>query len=129
MDLMGEIVITEAMVANNPDLRGLNLDNFNKSTRELRKLTDELQDIVMSIRMMPLSGVFQKMNRIVRDMSKKLGKQVELVAVGGDTEVDKSINDIIGDPLMHMIRNAVDHAIETPEVRAAAGKPRQGRVS
>lgn len=128
MDLMGEIVITEAMVANNPDLKGLNLDNFNKSTRELRKLTDELQDIVMSIRMVPLSGVFQKMNRIVRDMSKKLGKEIEFVTEGGDTEVDKSINDIIGDPLMHMIRNAVDHAIETPEERAAAGKPRQGKV-
>lgn len=129
MDLMGEIVITEAMVANNPDLKGLNLDNFNKSTRELRKLTDELQDIVMSIRMVPLSGVFQRMNRIVRDISKKQGKLVDFVTVGGETEVDKSINDIIGDPLMHMIRNAVDHAIETPKERAEAGKPEQGKVT
>ena len=68
----------------------------------------------MSIRMMPLSGVFENEQDRPRH-EQKLGKQVELVAVGGDTEVDKSINDIIGDPLMHMIRNAVDHAIETPK--------------
>ncbi len=103
MDLVGELVTAESMVASNPDLRGLKLDNFTKSFRELRKLTDELQDVVMSIRMVPLNGTFQKMNRIVRDMSKKLGKPVELVTVGGETEVDKTINDAIADPFMHMI--------------------------
>ena len=71
MDLVGELVTAESMVAGSPDLRGLKLDNFTKSFRELRKLTDELQDVVMSIRMVPLTGTFQKMNRIVRDMSKK----------------------------------------------------------
>ncbi|MEG0339516.1 MAG: Hpt domain-containing protein, partial [Oscillospiraceae bacterium] len=105
MDVMGEIVIAESMVANNPELKNMQLENFNKSTRQLRKLTDQLQDIVMSIRMVPLSGVFQKMNRIVRDMNKKLGKEVELVTVGGETEVDKTINDVLADPFMHMIRN------------------------
>lgn len=70
MDLVGELVTTESMVVSNPDLKGLHLDNFNKSARELRKLTDELQDVVMSMRMVPLSGVFQKMNRIVRDSAR-----------------------------------------------------------
>lgn len=129
MDLVGEIVTAESMVVRNPDLKGLRLDNFTKSIRELRKLTDELQDIVMSIRLVPLQSTFQKMNRIVRDMSKKLDKKVELYTEGGDTEVDKTINDAIGDPFMHMIRNAVDHAIETPAERIALGKPETGRVT
>lgn len=128
MDLVGEIVTAESMVVRNPDLQGLRLDNFTKSFRELRKLTDELQDIVMSIRMVPLQGTFNKMDRIVRDMSKKLNKQVTLVTEGGDTEVDKTINDAMADPFMHMIRNSVDHAIETPEERRALGKPEMGTI-
>ena len=129
MDLVGELVTTESMVINSPDLKGMKLDNYTKSARELRKLTDELQDVVMSMRMVPLSGIFQKMNRIVRDMSKKLGKKAELVTVGGDTEVDKTINEVLGDPFMHMIRNAMDHAIELPEERVAAGKPETGNIT
>lgn len=129
MDLVGEIVTTESMVVNNPDLRGLKLDNYTKSARELRKLTDELQDVVMSMRMVPLTGVFQKMNRIVRDMCKKLGKKAELATVGGETEVDKTINEVLGDPFMHMVRNSMDHAIETPEERIAAGKPETGTIT
>ena len=129
MDLVGEIVTAESMVSRNPDLKGLRLDNFTKSIRELRKLTDELQDIVMSIRMVPLQGTFYKMDRIVRDMSKKLGKKAELITEGGDTEVDKTINDAIVDPFMHMVRNSMDHAIEMPEARIAAGKPEVGKVT
>ena len=129
MDLVGEIVTTESMVARNPDIQDLKLDNFTKSLRELDKLTDELQDIVMSIRMVPLQGTFHKMSRIVRDMSKKLDKKVELVTIGEDTEVDKTINDAIVDPLMHMVRNAVDHAIESPERRRELGKPETGTVT
>lgn len=129
MDIMGEIVIAESMVANNPELKGKNMDSFNKSTRQLRKLTDQLQDVVMSIRMVPLSGVFQKMNRIVRDMNKKLGKDVELVTLGGETEVDKTINDVLADPFMHMIRNAMDHAIESPEEREEKGKTYEGKIT
>lgn len=128
MDLVGEIVTAESMVARDPDLEGLRLDHFTKSVRELRKLTDELQDVVMSIRMLPLHGTFQKMGRIVRDMAKKLGKQAELVTFGGDTEMDKTINDAIADPLMHMIRNSMDHAIELPDERVANGKPAMGKV-
>ncbi len=129
MDLVGEIVTTESMVARNPDIQDLKLDNFTKSLRELDKLTDELQDIVMSIRMVPLQGTFHKMSRIVRDTSKKLDKKVELVTIGEDTEVDKTINDAIVDPLMHMVRNAVDHAIESPERRRELGKPEMGTVT
>lgn len=130
LDMVGEIVIAEAMVTSNPDLKGLKLDNFQKSSRELRKLTDELQDIVMSIRMVPLSGVFNKMTRIVRDMKVKLNKDVDLVFEGEETEVDKSVIDNLNDPLMHMVRNSMDHGIEnTQEERIAAGKPGKGTIT
>ncbi|MEG2000365.1 MAG: chemotaxis protein CheA [Evtepia sp.] len=129
MDLVGEIVTAESMVAHNPDIRGLQLDHLTKSMRELRKLTDELQDIVMSIRMVPLHSTFHKMDRIVRDMSKKLDKHVEFIMEGGDTEIDKTINDAITDPFMHMIRNAMDHAIESTQERLALGKSEIGRIT
>ena len=124
LDLVAEIVITQGSVTSSPDLKdlGVDLDRFNKSARELKKLTDELQDSVMSIRMVPVSTAFQKMNRVVRDMNQKLKKGVTLEFEGEDTEVDKSIVDILNDPLMHITRNAVDHGIETPQERAAAGK-------
>ena len=124
LDLVAEIVITESGVTSSPDLKDIsgNLDRFHKSARELKKLTDELQDVVMSIRMVPVQTAFQKMSRVVRDMNKNLGKNVNLVFVGAETEADKSVVDILGDPLMHIVRNAVDHGIEMPEERAAAGK-------
>ncbi len=130
MDLMGEIVITESMVTSNPALQQAGLDNnFTKASRQLRKLTDELQEIVMSIRMVPVSTVFQKMNRIVRDMSKKLNKKAQLVLVGAETEVDKTIVDSISDPIMHLVRNGMDHGIETTEERAKASKPEVGTIT
>ena len=128
MDLVGEIVITESMVSGSSDLAGLELDNFNRASRQLRKLTDELQDIVMSIRMVPIAATFQKMRRIVRDMGKKLNKDVDLVLMGEATEVDKTIIDGIADPLMHLVRNAMDHAIEDKEGRIAAKKDPMGRI-
>ena len=129
LDLVGEIVISESMVEGSPDLQGLELNNFSKAARHLNKLTLELQDVVMSLRMIPVSGVFKKMGRLVRDMSRNLGKEVELETIGEETEVDKTVSDVLGDPLMHMVRNAMDHAIETPEERIAAGKPRGGRIT
>lgn len=128
MDLVGEIVITESMVSGNADLEGLDLENFNKAARQLRKLTDELQDIVMSIRMVPISSTFQKMRRIVRDMGKKLSKDVNLVLMGESTEVDKTIIDGIADPLMHLVRNAMDHAMEDKAGRIEAKKDPIGRI-
>ena len=127
--IVGEIVITESMVTSSPDLKGLHLDAFSKSARQLRKLTDELQDVSMSLRMIPVSNTFQKMNRIVRDMCKKLNKQVKLTLVGENTEVDKTIVDSIGDPIMHMVRNSMDHGIEeSVEERIAAGKDPVGEI-
>lgn len=127
--VVGEIVITESMVTASPDLKDLKLDAFTKSARQLRKLTDELQDVSMSLRMVSVSGTFQKMNRIVRDMSKKLGKQARLTLVGEDTEVDKTIVDSISDPIMHIVRNSMDHGIEaTAEERIAAGKDPVGEI-
>jgi len=128
MDLVGELVIAEAMVTQNPELQGLILDKFYKSARQLRKITGELQDTVMSIRMVPLSATFHKMNRIVRDMMRKLDKQAELEIIGEQTEVDKNIIEHISDPLMHLIRNAVDHGIEPPEERITQGKSAVGKI-
>lgn len=128
MDLVGEIVITESMVSGSSDLIGLELDNFNRASRQLRKLTDELQDIVMSIRMVPISATFQKMNRIVRDMGKKLNKEVALIIIGETTEVDKTIIDGIADPLMHLVRNAMDHAIEDKTSRINSNKSPGGQI-
>ena len=128
-DIVGEIITTESMVISNPDLEGLELESFNKAARDLKKLTSELQDTVMSIRMVPLAGVFQKMNRIVRDMRKKLGKEVDFVIEGEDTEVDKSIVDSLQDPLMHLVRNCMDHGIEeNVQDRIYAGKPEKGTI-
>ncbi|MBD5130419.1 MAG: chemotaxis protein CheA [Ruminococcaceae bacterium] len=129
-DIVGEIITTESMVISNPDLEGLELESFNKAARDLRKLTSELQDTVMSIRMVPLAGVFQKMNRIVRDMRKKLNKDVEFVMEGEDTEVDKSIVDSLQDPIMHLVRNCMDHGIEDDvNDRIYAGKPEKGTLT
>lgn len=132
MAVVGEIVITEAMVTASPDLKGMDaakLDNFNKSARQLRKLTDELQDISMSLRMVPVSGTFQKMRRIVRDMGQKLGRRANLTIIGEDTEIDKTIVDAISDPIMHIVRNSMDHGIEPDEqTRIAAGKNPEGEI-
>ncbi|NLN06871.1 MAG: chemotaxis protein CheA [Firmicutes bacterium] len=128
MDLVGEMVIAEAMVVQNPDLAGLELENFRQAARQLHKITSEIQDLVMSVRMVPLANTFLKMQRIVRDMSKKLQKEVKLQLIDEDTEVDKNIIEHISDPLMHLIRNAVDHGLETAEERLAAGKDKTGTV-
>ncbi len=130
LNLMGELVISEAMVTQNPDLEGLDLQNFSKESRQLRKIINDVQDIVMSMRMVPLSTVFLKMHRIVRDMSKSLNKEIILNIIGEETEVDKNIVEIISDPLMHMIRNSIDHGLEkTEEDRIKVGKPPEGTVT
>lgn len=131
MDLIGELVISESVVLQSPDLKvpGLNLDNFNKAAGQLAKISTDLQNIIMSMRMVPLTNLFQKMNRIVFDVSRKLGKDIEFEMIGETTEVDKNIIEHISDPLMHMVRNAVDHGIETNEERAESGKAEKGKVT
>jgi len=129
MDLVGELVIAEAMVIQNPDLKGLELTNFQKAARQLNKITSEIQDTVMAVRMVPLSTTFHKMNRIVRDMCRKMEKEVRLKIIGEETEVDKNIIEHISDPLMHLVRNAIDHGIEEPELRKEKGKPKEGTLT
>lgn len=131
MNLMGEMVIAESVVLQNPDLQVDNIDlsNFHKAASQLGKITTEMQELIMSMRMMPLTNTFQKMNRTVFDMSRKLGKDIEFEMLGDTTEVDKNIIENISDPLMHLVRNSVDHGIETPEEREAAGKTEKAKVT
>lgn len=128
MDMVGELVIAEAMVTQNPELKRLEIESFEKASRQLHKISSELQDMVMAIRMVPLSTTFMKMHRIVRDMTKKLGKNVVLEVRGEETEVDKNIIEKIADPLMHIIRNSLDHGIEDEETRVKKGKEPQGTI-
>lgn len=131
MDLIGELVISESVVLQNPDLRvpGLNLTNFNKAAAQMAKISTDLQNVIMSMRMVPLTNLFQKMNRIVFDVSRKLGKDINFQMIGEHTEVDKNIIENISDPLMHLVRNAVDHGIESNEERAASGKTEKATVT
>lgn len=131
MDLIGELVISESVVLQNPDLKvpGLNLDSFYKAASQLSKISTDLQNVIMSMRMVPLTNTFQKMNRIVFDVSRKLGKDIEFEMIGETTEVDKNVIEHISDPLMHLVRNAVDHGIETNEERLDSGKPDKGKVT
>lgn len=128
VDLVGEMVIAQSMVQLDPEVARLSNQNLNRNLAQLGRITKELQRIAMSMRMVPIRPTFQKMNRLVRDVCAKQGKQVELILVGEDTELDRTIVEEISDPLVHMIRNAVDHGIEVPDVRTKAGKPAQGTI-
>jgi two-component system chemotaxis sensor kinase CheA len=128
LDLVGELVISQAMVANNPDLNGMKLARFEKAIMQHDKIVRELQELSMAMRMIPLAGTFQKMVRLVRDLEHKLGKKVNLEITGEGTEVDKTIIEQIADPLVHLIRNAADHGIESPEDRVKAGKSAAGTI-
>lgn len=127
VDLVGEMVIAQSMVAQNGEAAGS--QQLSRNMAQLGRITKELQRIAMSLRMVPVRGTFQKMARLVRDVSAKAGKQVELVTNGEETELDRTITEEISDPLVHMIRNSVDHGIEKPEARIAVGKPAQGTVT
>ncbi len=129
LDLIGEIVIAQDMVIQNPDLLNIKLDNFKKAATQLSKITSDIQDLVMEIRMVPLQATFLKMNRIIRDMSKTLNKNVDLEIIGEETEVDKKIIELISDPLMHLVRNALDHGIESNEERTLKGKSTKGKIT
>ncbi|MCL1878510.1 MAG: chemotaxis protein CheA [Defluviitaleaceae bacterium] len=128
LNLMGELVISEAMVTQNSELEGLQLESFNKETRQLRKIISNLQQTVMQMRMVPLSATFFRMHRIVRDMCRQLDKDVQLDIVGEETEVDKNIIEHIADPIMHIIRNSIDHGVELPAERKERGKAAKARV-
>lgn len=128
MDLAGEIGLACGAVTHHPDIEGLDLEDFNSASHKLEVLIRELQNEVSAMRLVPVAGVFQRMRRVVRDAARRTNKKVELVLVGEETEIDKVMVDCLADPLVHMLRNAVDHGIETPEERVAAGKSPTGRV-
>lgn len=126
MNLMGEMVIQRTrltQLAQDHDLPELR-----SSAEEITRVTNDLQLLVMQVRMMPVEAVFMRFPRMVRDLANSLGKKLELIISGEDTELDRTVIDELGDPLVHMLRNAVDHGLETPEERIAAGKPETGRV-
>lgn len=128
INLVGELVIAESMVTKNADLEGLSLENFDRSSHNLRRIISELQNVVMSVRMVPLTRTFRRMIRMVHDLGGRAGKNVRLDLIGEETEVDKTVIELIADPLVHMIRNSVDHGIESPGEREKAGKPATGRI-
>ena len=129
INMVGELVIAQSM-ANQDVLSAAGGDHrLTRSMQRLGKITRELQDLSMSMRMVPIQGVFQKMSRVVRDVSRKIGKQVDFSFTGGETELDRNVVEAIGDPLVHMVRNSVDHGIEPPDARIRAGKPPSGKVT
>ncbi len=127
-NLVGELITAESMVINNPDLSGMKLPRFQKASNILNKITREIQEVSMSISMIPVDGLFNKMKRLVRDLSKKIGKKVNIHIAGEDTEMDKNLIEQISDPLVHIIRNAIDHGIGFPDERVKSGKPEMGKI-
>lgn len=129
VDMVGELVITQAMLAQDMSAFVAQDKSLYTNLSQLGRITSEIQRTSMSLRMMPIKQTFQKMIRLVRDLSKKSGKLVHLEMIGEDTEIDRNMVDEIYDPLVHMVRNAVDHGIELPETRRAMGKPETGTVT
>jgi two-component system chemotaxis sensor kinase CheA len=128
VDLVGEMVIAQSLVAQDPTIATIQNDRLNRNLAQLGRITDDLQKTAMSMRMVPIRSTFQKMNRLVRDLAAKQGKEVELRLRGEETELDRTIVEQLNDPLVHMIRNSMDHGIEMPEARESNGKPRQGTI-
>ncbi|MFW5734134.1 MAG: chemotaxis protein CheA, partial [Oceanidesulfovibrio sp.] len=137
MNLIGELIINRnrfTMIARNLEEHGKEIDiadtaqNLTETTFAMARISDDLQDTIMKVRMVPVQTVFSRFPRLVRDLSRKSGKQVELIMEGEETELDKSVVEVIGDPLVHLIRNSVDHGIEPEEQRIKAGKPARGTV-
>jgi two-component system chemotaxis sensor kinase CheA len=128
VDTVGELVILQSLITQNPALAQIDDDRLTRNLADLQRLTSELQRGAMSMRMVPIRQTFQKMSRLVRDLSRASGKQVELITTGEDTELDRRVVEDINDPLMHMVRNSMDHGLEPADRRTAAGKPALGRL-
>ncbi len=127
IDLIGELVIASSgaqLVAQTEASPA-----FLEAAQRIEGLVEEARDGALGLRMVPVGDTFSRFNRVVRDLGKQLGKEVDLVITGGDTELDKSMVEVIADPLMHLVRNSMDHGLETPEGRLAAGKPATGRLA
>ncbi|HWJ55784.1 MAG TPA: chemotaxis protein CheA [Vicinamibacterales bacterium] len=128
IDMVGELVIAQSILAEDPNLARSTDERLGRRLAQLNRITSDLQRSAMSMRMVPIRQVFQKMARLVRDLSRQSGKNIELVLQGEETELDRKVVEDINDPLMHMVRNSVDHGIESPARRAAAGKPAQATL-
>lgn len=126
MDLVGELVIAQARLnQSSGELGDVRLTSI---TEDMERLTTELRDNTLSLRMLPIGTTFARFRRLVRDLANELGKKIDLVTEGAETELDKTVIDRLGDPLVHLIRNSIDHGIETPDKRKSAGKPEKGTV-
>lgn len=133
MNLVGELVIDRTRIAQigndlSARFQDPNIDALTETVSHIARITGDLQDQIMKARMMPVDTVFNRFPRVVRDLANKLGKDVKLDITGGDTELDRSVIEVIGDPLLHILRNSVDHGLESTEGRIAAGKPAQGQI-
>ena len=128
LDLVGEMVIAQSLVGQNLGQLASLDPQFARNIAQLGRITKELQRVSMALRMVPIRGVFQKMSRVVRDLGAKQKKKVQFTTSGEDTELDRGVVEELNDPLLHMIRNSMDHGIETPEKRKAAGKPELGTL-
>ncbi len=137
MNLIGELIINRnryTLIARSLEDENAEIDishvaqSLSETTYAMARISDDLQDTIMKVRMVPVASVFSRFPRLVRDLSRKSGKEVDLIMEGEETELDKSVVEVIGDPLVHLIRNSVDHGIESQEDREAAGKPAKGRV-
>lgn len=134
MNLVGELVIDRTRVAQIGAVLASkydydeNIEALAETVGHIARITGDLQDQIMKARMLPIETVFNRFPRMVRDLAQKFGKDIKLELEGGETELDRSVIEVIGDPLMHILRNSVDHGVELPEERVKAGKPAQGRV-
>jgi two-component system, chemotaxis family, sensor kinase CheA len=128
IDMVGELVIAQSMLNQMPQTNQARDADLHRKVAHCGKIVRELQDLSMSLRMVPMRPTFQKLTRIVRDVAKKSGKEIQFVSTGDDTEIDRNMVDVIAEPLIHMVRNAADHGVEPTATRLAAGKPALGTV-
>lgn len=128
VDMVGELVIAESLLHHNPDLTGIKTPRVQRDLTHLGRVTAEVQKTAMAMRMVPVGQLFRRMVRLVRDLGRKSGKKAELELFGEDVELDRRLVEELSDPLVHMIRNSMDHGLESPEDRIAVGKPETGKV-
>ena len=128
LDMVGELVIVNSQLTESPETLEGESNSLRRSLSQLARITKELRHTSMSLRMVPIKPTFQKMSRLARDISGKIGKPVNLEVAGEDTELDRNVVEMVGDPLVHMTRNAIDHGLESPEDRIDAGKPEAGHI-
>jgi two-component system, chemotaxis family, sensor kinase CheA len=128
MDLVGELSLSVSETVQSSDLAGLQLTNFDAAVHRLNMIVREVQDAATELRLVPVDDVFRRLRRMVRELERQTGKQIEMEIEGGDTAIDKLVADRLYDPLLHVVRNSADHGLEGPEERVANGKAAQGRI-